>query len=87
MEYKKQCFKCGKRAYHRFSPDLDISGLGACKRHLKSVQHAYAMLLGNNELYDELTKGWWGTKDIEDSSRRSINHVTGESLTGEKLDA
>jgi len=30
---KLTCLKCGKPAVGRFTPDLDIRGVGFCKRH------------------------------------------------------
>ena len=30
---KLKCLKCGKPATGRYTPDLDIKGVGFCKRH------------------------------------------------------
>lgn len=44
------CVICGKKAKYKFSPDLDIEGIGACKKHLERVKLGYAVLMfGNNE--------------------------------------
>ena len=40
-----KCELCKKEATHRFSPDLDIDGLGACDIHKESVEIAYFILL------------------------------------------
>ena len=40
------CVVCGRRAKWRFSPDLDIRGIGACQRDLEDVRMAYIILLG-----------------------------------------
>jgi hypothetical protein len=76
----KRCFKCGHKAYYRFSPDLDISGLGACKKHLEKVKMAYILLLSGKDLFDEITKDWWGMKDIEDTAAQQHDPKTGERL-------
>jgi hypothetical protein len=46
---KKTCVICNKYAKFRFSPDLDISGLGACNKHLEDVRIIYSLLLSGNE--------------------------------------
>ena len=53
------CAKCGKPATKRFSPDLDINGLGACDADVEAVRLAYAMLMmGDEKLYKSFTKKW-----------------------------
>jgi hypothetical protein len=32
------CIKCGKPATKRFSPDLDIQGIGACDEHVEEIR-------------------------------------------------
>ena len=32
------CIKCGKKADFRYSPDLDIKGIGMCKEHKDEIQ-------------------------------------------------
>lgn len=39
------CEICNVRAKWRFSPDLDIRGLGACQKHLEIVREGYRILL------------------------------------------
>lgn len=45
----KKCEICGKKAVYRFSPDLDISGIGACKKHKIDVHIAYIALVTQGE--------------------------------------
>lgn len=53
-----KCLICHKPAKYRFSPDLDIAGLGACEKHEKDVQLLYIMLLqGNKEMFDDCLAG------------------------------
>ena len=40
-----KCEICGKKAVYRFSPDLDIQGLGACRKHKEDMWLAYLLLL------------------------------------------
>jgi hypothetical protein len=49
MTNKIVCEICGKKAVFFFSPDLDIQGLGACKKHKKVIQVAYLVLMMNGE--------------------------------------
>ena len=42
---KLTCEICGKKAVYRFSPDLDVRGLGACRKHKEDMQLAYIILL------------------------------------------
>lgn len=44
-----KCLVCGKLAKWRWSPDLDIDGIGACDKHQEDVQLAYVMLLQQDE--------------------------------------
>ena len=32
------CVKCGKRATKRYSPDLDLNGIGMCDEHEEEVR-------------------------------------------------
>jgi len=34
-----ECIKCGAPATKRFSPDLDINGIGVCDLHETEVKH------------------------------------------------
>ena len=38
------CEICGNKAVYRYSPDLDIDGLGACRKHKDDVGFAYLLL-------------------------------------------
>ena len=40
-----KCELCEEEAVYRFSPDLDIDGLGSCGKHKKEVGIAYYILL------------------------------------------
>ena len=40
-----KCEICGEEATHRYSPDMDIDGVGGCDKHNESVQIAYYILL------------------------------------------
>jgi hypothetical protein len=40
-----KCEICGEEAVYRFSPDLDIDGLGACETHKEKMEYAYFILL------------------------------------------
>ena len=44
-----QCIICKKKAKFRFSPDMDIQGIGTCKKHQSDVQIAYGILLTIDE--------------------------------------
>jgi hypothetical protein len=44
-----KCEICGEEATHAFSPDLDISGLGACENHTRDMQYAYFILFQDGE--------------------------------------
>jgi hypothetical protein len=48
------CVICGKKAKWRYSPDLDIRGIGACSKHREDVGMAYLILTTNFE--DEKSK-------------------------------
>ena len=45
MKKYRTCEICGKKALFVFSPDMDIRGLGACKKHKQDMQLAYIILL------------------------------------------
>lgn len=32
-----KCIKCGKKADKKYSPDLDIKGIGMCKDHEQEI--------------------------------------------------
>jgi hypothetical protein len=33
-----KCVKCGAKATKRYSPDLDIKGIGMCDEHAEEIQ-------------------------------------------------
>ncbi len=56
-----QCVKCGEPATRRFSPDLDIEGIGSCDNCLDDVRMAYAsLIMGGDEdnIGQQLIEGW-----------------------------
>lgn len=66
-----KCLICGKKAVHRFSPDLDIEGLGSCNEHVEDVQMAYMMLMqGEHEMYASFVKR---RKELYDKLKVKIN--------------
>jgi hypothetical protein len=44
-----KCAICGRKAKFRYSPDLDILGLGACAKHKHYMSTAYFLLLTEGE--------------------------------------
>ena len=44
-----KCEICKEEAIFRFSPDLDINGLGSCEKHKQDMQIAYLILLTGGE--------------------------------------
>jgi len=51
------CHVCEKEATHRFSPDLDVKGIGACNEHLEVVRMAYMLLMtGEHKEFDRVMK-------------------------------
>ena len=44
-----KCIICKKKAKWRYSPDLDIQGIGACSKHKQDVYTYYYVLLTNDE--------------------------------------
>lgn len=52
-----KCEICGKKAIYRFSPDMDIEGLGTCKKHKKDMMIAFIILMEKGEKeYNEYLK-------------------------------
>lgn len=52
---EQKCVVCGKKAWKSFSPDLDIQGIGTCKKHIEQVRLAYLCLLqGGEDMYKKL---------------------------------
>lgn len=53
-----KCIKCGKDGIGRYSPDLDIDGIGFCKEHQEDVMLGYAALIsGDKEMAESFFKG------------------------------
>ena len=51
------CYICDEPAIGRLSPDLDIRGIGYCKKHEEDMILAYMSLSGGDrEMFDELIK-------------------------------
>lgn len=51
------CVVCNAKATKRFSPDLDIQGIGSCAKHLDQVQIAYiALLQGDKDMYKSMIR-------------------------------
>jgi len=64
-----ECWICNKKAVVRYSPDLDIRGVGACKRHKTKVLAAmYLAIHGDGSLLNELQ---FKPKDKHARSRNS----------------
>jgi hypothetical protein len=51
-----KCIICGKKAKWRYSPDLDINGIGACNKHKKDVHTYYFALITDEKLFWDLIK-------------------------------
>lgn len=49
-----KCIKCNKKAEFRYSPDLDIKGIGMCEEHKKEIQTD--ILISNFEGWDYFIK-------------------------------
>lgn len=57
------CVKCGKPATKRYSPDLDIRGIGSCDGCSDSVFMAYAVLMqgsrdGSENIGAQMIEEW-----------------------------
>jgi len=44
-----KCIKCGKKATKRYSPDLDIKGIGMCDEHKEEVTKDIFVATAGNE--------------------------------------
>ena len=55
---RMKCAVCDEPAASRFSPDLDIQGVGTCHTHFDQVQLAYMFLLNGHEdmFYEQIGK-------------------------------
>lgn len=45
MSSKQKCYICKKDAVYRYSPDLDLRGLGACEEHKDEVMIEYYKII------------------------------------------
>lgn len=65
------CVICGKKAAFRYSPDLDIQGVGACKKHNEDVRLAYVMLItsGEKDFYKFIN-------DAKKNTKKGLNENT-----------
>lgn len=48
------CIKCNKPATKRFSPDLDIKGIGACDKHADEIE--MDLIISSFEGWDKFEK-------------------------------
>jgi hypothetical protein len=53
-----KCEICGEKAMWRFSPDLDVEGIGACQIHKESVRLAYYILCDEGEKEYDIYIKW-----------------------------
>jgi len=57
LSKRMKCEVCQEEAFVRFSPDLDIDGLGACEKHKDDVDMAYIILItSGKEEYEKFIK-------------------------------
>lgn len=68
------CIKCGKPATKRFSPDMDINGIGSCDACLDDVRMAYASLLMGDDSQGENIG-----EQIIDSWQKKLTTLEGDS--------
>lgn len=51
------CYICNKKAIGKFTPDMDINGIGFCKEHEDVIRAGYiALVTGNEKLFKQLIK-------------------------------
>lgn len=68
-----KCEICNEEAVYRFSPDLDIDGLGGCEKHKESVQVAYYILINIGEKeYKSFLKSLQKTKALESKNPSNL---------------
>lgn len=48
-----KCYKCGKKTNLRLTPDLDLKGIGFCKKHESIIRLAY-MVANTIEEFDKI---------------------------------
>lgn len=54
---KMNCVICNKKATYIYSPDLDVAGIGACKKHKIDVCLAYMILVQGKD-FEENKKNY-----------------------------
>lgn len=72
------CIICNRRAKWRFSPDLDIWGIGSCEKHLEVVRVAYTLLISSGkEAFEEYVKHYQeGIKKQQNAIKGPGNNST-----------
>ena len=51
-----QCVKCGKPATKRYSPDLDIKGIGMCDEHEEEIRMDLLIAQFDSKGWDKFEK-------------------------------
>ena len=51
-----ECVKCGAKATKRYSPDLDIKGIGMCDEHAEEIQIDLLMTQFDKKGWDKFEK-------------------------------
>jgi hypothetical protein len=51
-----ECVKCGAKATKRYSPDLDIKGIGMCDEHAEEIQMDLLMTQFDKKGWDKFEK-------------------------------
>jgi hypothetical protein len=51
-----ECVKCGTKATKRYSPDLDIKGIGMCDEHAEEIQIDLLMTQFDKKGWDKFEK-------------------------------
>ena len=57
-----KCVKCEKSATSRFSPDLDIKGIGACDEHKDEIQKDVLIAILDSKGWKKFEKKYCNTK-------------------------
>lgn len=71
-----KCEMCGQEATHKFSPDLDIDGLGSCETHKEKMQMAYYILLHEGmEAFQSVLKSLQEKEKITSVSTNPRKHL------------
>ena len=65
-----KCIKCGAEATARFSPDMDIEGIGACAEHKEEIRNDlfYAVILNTWKTFNKK----YNIKNNKNASNRKI---------------